>query len=416
MIAIALNIVFLGFLIWYGHRSIGSGVIIRYYYPAVFLKLIAGWALGLIYLFYYPGGDTWNHFQNAGFLGDFSFQSYQNFSDVFIFSDYGQVEGFIYDNQPRSAFFCKTIALVNLLTGENYWLTSIYFSLFSFSGLWYLATRYLQLSGYKIWVSISLLFFPSLLFWSAGIMKESIAIGAMCFAIGLVLDFVILNRRSWYKLLIFGLLVYLIFLVKYYYAALLGAVVFALVIAEFIPNIGKKWKIQLAVWFLLVAGSILMFTWIHPNLSLSAIINVIVSNHDAYVGLSDTKHIINFNNLEPNWLSVTANVPKAWFFGLFAPLTMFSHSIFSALVTIENWLLLVLAVTSVLAFKLPDARTERLLLFAALTFISLLAVLLALSTPNLGTLARYKIGLMPVLLYLITVNQGRVIKRIRNML
>ena len=105
MIVIALNIIIVSFIVWYGYRTIGPGPMSQYFYPAVALKLIAGWVLGFIYLFYYPGGDTWNHFQNAIFLSDFSFQNAQNFHDAFILGDYSRVEGFIYDNQPRSSFF-----------------------------------------------------------------------------------------------------------------------------------------------------------------------------------------------------------------------------------------------------------------------------------------------------------------------
>ena len=158
MIAIVLNTIFIIAIIYYG-RCRTKDLLCQFYYPAVVLKIIAGWLVGLVYLFYYPGGDTRNHFQNAKALSEFAFRSYDNFFSVYINGDYTNVQGFIYDNQPRSAFLCKIIGLVNVLTGNNYWLTSVYFSLFSFSGLWFLARRFMLISGNKTWVSIILIFF-----------------------------------------------------------------------------------------------------------------------------------------------------------------------------------------------------------------------------------------------------------------
>ena len=281
MIAIGLNTLFIITIIYYG-RCRTKGVLCKFYYPAVVLKIIAGWSVGLVYLFYYPGGDTWNHFQNAKALSEFAFRSYDNFFSVYINGDYANIQGFIYDNQPRSAFFCKIIGLVNLLTGSNYWLTSIYFSLFSFSGLWFLARHFMLISGNKSFVSITLLFFPSLVFWSAGVMKESIAVGAMCFALGFVIDFMLNLRNKWTIAIFLLMLIALTFLVKYYYAALLGAILLALLVSHIVLKKDNRWQFDLAIWLLLITGSLVFFTWIHPNLSLNSILEVIVSNHDAY--------------------------------------------------------------------------------------------------------------------------------------
>ena len=139
-----------------------------------------------------------------------------------------------------------------------------------------------------------------------------------------------------------------------------------------------------------------------------------MSNHDAYMAKSDSQNVINYKNLEPNWVSFVVHSPKALFMGLFAPLTMFNTSIFSAWVSFENWLLLLLTVSSIYFLKIPESKSDRLMLFAAITFVILMATLLALSTPNVGTLIRYKVGLMPVFLYLITVNQDKVINKIRE--
>jgi hypothetical protein len=414
MIIIVLNILFLGAIVWIGRQMVAAAPLGRFYYLAVGVKLAAGVAVGLVYHFYFPGGDTWTHFQNARYLSEASFTSWHDFFDVFVFNNYDRIDYFLYSGEPRSAFFCKIIALLNVLTGANYWVTGMYLSMFSFAGLWYLADRLYQYSDNNLLAAVSIIFFPSLVFWSAGVMKESIAIGAMAFVFAIVLDQVQSKNFRWQQLTLITLLIYLTYLLKYYYAALLVAVVMALFVVILVKQRRSTWLTDLLMWLTVLSASVVIVTWLHPNLSLSSVLVVIVGNHNAYVDVTNEQNLVNYFNLVPTWQAVVLNSPRAWFSGIFSPLTVGGGNIFKFWVVLENWWLLILTITSLLSFRMPGSRDQRLLLLAAISYISLMAIFLALSTPNLGTLARYKVGFMPIFLYLISVNQYKVTAKIRQ--
>ena len=124
--------ILLFYLIWIHYKNIAEGSLKRFYLGALALKILAGISVGLTYQYYYAGGDTWNYFYQALQFSKVAFFSWSNFIGLFFGSKYELIDGFAYVNQPRAALMVKLVTIVNLVTHSNYWLTSAYFSFFSF--------------------------------------------------------------------------------------------------------------------------------------------------------------------------------------------------------------------------------------------------------------------------------------------
>jgi hypothetical protein len=399
MLLVVVNILIIGGLIYFGYTRVEEASLKKIYFPAVVLKLMAGVSLGLVYLFYYEGGDTFNHFNNAAILQEYGFRSWHDFNAIFVRSDYAELSGFAYAIQPQSAAFCKLIAITNLITGSNYWLTGMYFSLFAFSGLWFLSDSIARLEKKGLFAVILLLFYPSLLFWSSGILKETLVVGAMGFLIGIIVDRVRGEKGSWWIILVILILLYFIFLFKYYVAALLGACLLAFFIFTIIQSKVRNPWTGLLFFTVLIFASLALFSRVHPNLYSSRILQVIIDNYQAYAAISPPENMIVYHNLEASWSSVLINSPKALFSGLFGPLT-FKHNTFWVGNALENWGLLMITLT-VIFFQFRDRVRLLPILYFAIFYVLVLATLLAFAAPNFGTLVRYKVSFMPILFIII---------------
>ena len=137
------------------------------------------------------------------------------------------------------------------------------------------------------------------------------------------------------------------------------------------------------------------------NLNLDHLPEVVKVNHDAFVEKSSEGDFIQYQSLQPNWSSLLRNAPLALWSGLFRPFLTDINTTFKIFAAAENTVLMIL-----LLFQIPrwgkSLQSEyNLWLLSAIIYIVLLSVFLSLSTPNFGTLVRYKAGFSFVFTYLI---------------
>ena len=402
MLLLVLNILLLGVGIWLFRQRKAKTRLKKYFYPALGFKLACGFALGNIYLLYYQGGDTFTHFQQAELLGKQAFSNWQNFKNIMLLGNYANLEGFYYSIQPQSAFFCKLIALVNLLTGNNYWLTGLYFSFFSFMAFWSLAVESDKVLGHL--APLLLLFFPGMVFWTSGVMKETLAVGGMVWVLTLLMQQQN-GKLSISRLLKIAMLLLFVFKLKYYFGSLFGAFVLTYLVVESVPRSLKNKKLfkpaMLVVLFLVVLAA----SRLHPNLYVERIGQVIAANYHSYEMLSSSDKMVQLEGMDGSTLSIVRNAPKALFYGLYAPL-LGAYNAFWVLSVLENWFLLILTMMALYGWGTERKFIINSSVFLGIAFVGVMAILLAMTAPNIGTLVRYKTGFLPVFLLLLAAGIG----------
>ncbi len=112
--------------------------------------------------------------------------------------------------------------------------------------------------------------------------------------------------------------------------------------------------------------------------------------------------LIYYDGFQSSVGSVLKNAPWALFSGLFRPFPWEAGTPLKLLISIENIFLMVLSATALVNVTRVLRSPNRLLLFSAALYVVLLCVFLALSTPNFGTLARYRVGFLPFFILLIS--------------
>ncbi len=378
----------------------------KYFFFGLFIKLSAGLALGLIYKFYYLNkGDTFLYFRDAVTLSEIFIKNPVEYFQIVFNHHFSNHSGsdFSFAHQSRAFFMAKILSPVALITNNNYWLSSIYLSFFSFLGCWKLA----NILACKFPVNykgaaIAFLFLPSFVFWSSGIMKESILIGCLCLSVSFLFQKNFTGFNGVIKIIFIALSVFFIFRVKYYYLAIALPTIIAYYFTHlFFKN--KKYQFQIIVFLFFFISAFILATFIHPNLNPDNFISALVKNHDINIRGGKNSLYIYFDNFKPNALSVVKNIPLAFVSGLYRNFVWEATSGFQYIIGIENLLLLVLSFYTI--FRLINKKINvrfPLLLTATLVYIILLAVLLSLSSPNFGSLSRYRSGYIPFFFYLLS--------------
>lgn len=387
---------------WIGalQRSVKDAPLGRIFWPALVYKVAMGWLLGYTFMVYYQQGDTLNYFRDAQELAKLAYQ--QPGAYLRVLSGEEEADGLIYADRPRALFFAKVVSLINVVTYNNYWLSAAYLSFISFWSSWLLANDLGQRFQRKWSAAGAFLFYPSVVFWGAGILKESLAVATITLIVWLALRLLSGDYpgRLWIVMLLLMLTTGLLWRVKYYYAGVLLPTLISVAVARVLGTPQRPSR-TITIFFgsllvLMSAGGLL-----HPRLQLTSLAQTLVDNHDTMVRLSHGKNIIEFSNLDPGYESLLSNLPMALASGLFRPLAGEVSTVLGWVVGIENTLLLLLAGgAAVNGWRTGVGRKHTLWVVAALTYTGLLASLLAFASPNFGSLMRYKVSFLPFLAFL----------------
>ncbi|MDH5608462.1 MAG: hypothetical protein OEY56_03200 [Cyclobacteriaceae bacterium] len=386
-----IHTIFLGILLFVLGRRGRREHSLWVFYLAVVVKFVSGWLMGYLYLSYYNGGDTIVYFQRAVEFNQQNGQTLAHYLNGLLFSD---IEGM--ETQSRSVFFIKMISPVVFFSGADYWLSSLYLSLFSFAGLWRIVRVLSDRHGIGWNVYLSFLFFPSVVFWTSGISKDAVAAGAMSYAISYVLQFRWQSRIGWAEWLVVLLMACLLAGFKFYASMLLIAFVLLVVGGKWVSNARPVYKLLFLGGFM--AAVVMSMQWFHPWLTTDRLPLTVYEVHEA-VRRNTQPEERSPVQLEPTYRSMIRSVPMALFSGLFFPLPWHHPQWISLGVRLENFSLLVLTVLSLFYLRKTQADD---LLFTTLALIAVAAVFIAFTTPNMGSLSRYKSLYIPYYMFLVS--------------
>ena len=372
-----------------------------YFFTGLLLKLSAGIGLGLLYRYHYHGGDTLLFFDDASKLASVFWDDPYSYVS-FLVSDESKALITVVNTQSRSLFFVKIVSFINLFTGSNYWITSLYFSFVSFLSVYLLFQKITtSFAGSKYAAAIAFLFFPSVVFWGSGIIKESLAVAGL-FILARVYVTLITNKKpirwEWLLALISVIIVWRL---KYYWIAVFIPVAITTLLVHFSTTGGSlKTNIKILLWILSFLVFCFGVSFVHPNFYLENFLLVLVDNYNQFSKISPHENIISYQ-LEATWLSVFQNAPLALMSGLFRPFIWEAHNLLQVIVAMENLFICALVAVALIRLRAVGQSPHRLLIFSTVVYIVILCLFLSLSTPNLGTLSRYKIGFLPFLVFIL---------------
>jgi hypothetical protein len=368
-----------------------------FFWPALLFKCAAGIGIYTLYRFYYQEGDVLLLLNVVQRIGQLAYIDPGAFYEVFWHHNLDVMEYYniyAYFEEPRQFFFVQCLVPLVILIPDP-WILAVYLSLFAFMGTWNLANRLVSVFGtHPLMTALAFLFFPSAVFWTSGILKEAIVIPAMFWILSYTIKwFYSQEKVVWYEVLwaiFIGFIAYRLrfhFVIPFLLA--LGSLVWVVVLRRYFPILAGRtyWQYLL---FLIPFLSVL-FLGIHLSAHYfeGNFWYTLHANYEAFLRNSGGENVYTLQGLSADPSSFIPHIPKAMGYALFGPLLFQVPMGITVLVSLENTVLLLFFLTS-LVFHIQNRKAIPLEAFAILCYILFVAFIIGFSTPNWGTMIRYK--------------------------
>ena len=321
----------------------------------------------------------------------------------------------VYQNSSNTWTLIKVLALLNLASLGTGWLNALYLSLFAFAGCWVLArVLAVRFPGTPAGAgAVALLFWPAVWFWATGISKEAVLLGSGAWLTARVLSWLYAGEiellqpaaRSWRWWLGTAALAGLHVAMRYFFALPLLAALAGLVVGHGLERLLPRRRAA-------VLGLALVFgagAWLAPEVSvafrLNKFVNQVIRVYNFDVAQSVGRPHFEYPALKPTAGSIVAHAPQAVVNALTQPWLGQSRQPLYLAAGLENAvLLLLLALAAGALLRGRGGHLPFAVVLALSVFCLLLAFLIGITTPNLGSLHRYRSAMLPFLLVLLLQN------------
>jgi hypothetical protein len=357
------------------------------------LRMMSGVFLGWITIKYYPGNDYWS-------LNTESMQETQllkrdplAFMTSFADNPYNNQWGGFFNaagsfwNDLRNNIILKILAVMNLLSGGNYFINSIFFNSIGFLGSMALFKTFKSFFPEKKWILIFCSFLiPSTLYFSSGIHKDLIVFSALAFFVYalhlgkenkvqkiitlLLSGFVLLLMRNF-------LLMILIPMTAGYY-------------------ISMHTKIRPSIIYTTIfISTLLLSILLHTLQAPIDPIQILLQRHEAFSKLHEASSQMEPLVLDYRLSQLLSQLPLALNHGFLRPFVWEAKNSFSLILALETLFLLILVL--IWFFRKNHQELPSLLIMCiALSLIMMLTI--GYIVPNSSSVVRYRSLYLPFIL------------------
>lgn len=386
-------------------------------------------SFALIHEFIYKG-DTINYTKRGGgviyrnflvdpgnALGVIFSPDFENFKHLEV------INQLVFDYTQREALVIKVCAVLSIFTMDSYLSISIILSTFALSGLWAIYVIFVKLYPHlNKKFAFAFFYIPSLTFWSAGVLKEPLAVGAMGWLFYCMYKFFFGNEKSPKLFILFTLSFLVIKEVKIYIIlCFLPALIFWLFLqkTQSIKNLIIR-RVFTPIFFLLgLLGAFYAANLVTQGdklYDLSKIANTSKTTSEwlLYIGKTQNASYYDLGEQDGTFSGMLKLAGPAINVSLFRPYPWESRNFTMFISSIESIYLLFLTIrilikvgflkTLIYIFETP------LVLFCIIFSISF-AFAVGISSYNFGTLVRYKIPFLPFYLSALYILEGFIIQK-----
>lgn len=399
------------------------GVPIRWLQLAFLLRFIGGIAIWLVYTYHYTYRDTsdaFRYFDDAMLIyGCLPEEPLHYFKFIFGFGlddpaltpvleqFRGWHSSYTYGLANDNPTVIRINAVIALFSFGYYHVHTAFMAFFSMIGLVGIIKFFKPQEGkFQKWIFLSVMIFPTVLFWGSGVLKEPLLIA------GLGLFLVFLQKTADKKYWAFAVLLPLLYFVLHIkpYAGL-----------TLIPGV-------ICYWILVYSQA--KFTWlkvalVHLSLFLIALhatpvfkagdlLYILQKKQQDFYNVAreyDAGSVIQIPKPESS-IDLITQAPGALFRAYLRPHLLEAKSVFYLANALENIIIAILFIALIIGFYQmgKNPKPEWVL---GLSFIVLLGVLIGEIVPVLGAVVRYKLPALPFLVYMggsVIINQIQRIK------
>ena len=383
-----------------------------YYLPGLYAKLGGAIFIGLIYQYYYGGGDTFNYFGHAKVINSSLNDSFSTWFDLIrqvspdrnphIYQYSSQMEWY---GSNATYTVAVITALLGLFNGTSYMPIALLFAWISFSGIWAMYRTFTRIyPGLEKQLAIAFLFIPSVVVWGSSIFKDTVCMFGLGWMVYCTFR-VFVNRDFSLKnifLLVLGF--YLVAVIKIYILlAFLPALSLWLLMtySHRISSAGLRWMMNILFVGVVVAGFMYFADEFAKELnrySLEKIAQTAQSTRGwIYNSSGDEGSAYSLGEFSPTIGGMLSKFPAAVVVTLYRPFIWEAKKLiifFSALEALI-FLYFTLKLIAVQKTRLISIVSKDPTLMFCLVFSIIFAFAVGISSYNFGALSRYKIPCLP---------------------
>jgi len=387
----------------------------KYFIPALSVKVFGAIFIGLIYAYYYKGGDTFNYFNQGKIINSAFDESFIKWVNLLLHipskydnNYYSYTSVMSWYSDPASYSVCSITAFLGMFTYNTYLPTAVLFAAISFTGVWALFRTFAALyPQFTRPIAIVVLFIPSVFVWGSGIFKDTVCIFGLGWLTYSTFRFRIQKDFRLSNMFLAALSFILIAKVKLY--ILLGFAP-ALMIwwlfsyTQRIRSAASRFLVKIMFAAALVGGFLFFMQRFADELGRYSLENVVATSNVtrgwiAYASARDEDaSSYSLGDFTPTIGGMLSQFPLAVNVTLFRPYLWEAKKIIVALSAIEA--LLFLFLTLKILFVVGPRKiwkttmTDPTIQFC-LVFSIIFAFAVGISSYNFGALSRYKIPCLP---------------------
>ncbi|MBL7701552.1 MAG: hypothetical protein JNM14_04845 [Ferruginibacter sp.] len=388
----------------------------KYYFTSFYLHMFGSVAYAMMVQYYYGYGDSFTFYYGGNF---FTSQILQDSSNIKYFfkpaleikawfdSEVNDLSVSGYFGVESNVSIMKISALLAAITFNKYLIIGLFFGFFSFAGLWRLFLVFKDINKGKNdnLLAWTVLYMPSVWFWGSGLIKDSLCIGCVGFIVYFIHKLFVKKEFSITAIVATILMVYALSVIKSYILIVLTTGLAVFIFYKFVtPFKNLVIRSFIIIAFLCGVVVIIFVTNFTDQLQLLAEESMlqVESFQRNYIAVQDTdersRGNLNFREIDVSLGGMITQSPVAIFNCLFRPFIWESRKIFILLSSFEALLMFLCTVFILVKLKFIGFFKEIFSSpFLLVSFIIALffALIIGFTTYNFGTMARYKIILLP---------------------
>lgn len=380
---------------------------------AFLIKIAAGFILTYIYTYYYTDrslADIYKYFDDSKILFSATENSYLDYLKMlsgigdytayFKENYYGKMQnwyreyGSILYNDSHTII--RFNALLHIFSFGIFHVHTVIMCFLSFLGL-FCIFKLFKFSNNLIYIkAICIIYFcfPSLVFWSSGVLKESL----LLFALGLI-SYNLFNWQNisnkYISILIILGCFFILSILKFY---ILMAFLPGFIAYIFLSTNSRYYAVKFSTIVVIILLLGVNFQYIIPSIN---VYELFARKQQDFICLAEYMNsgsMVSINKLEPNLWSFIISLPMGLFNVLFEPNFFSANGALQYLAAIENIFILLLLILILLKIN-HTSKTHLPFFCISISFIVILFVIIGLVTPVSGAIVRYKIPAIPFLVW-----------------
>jgi hypothetical protein len=386
-----------------------QNILIQHYLVKGFIfKIACAIFYALLINFYYGYGDSLSYFRDAIFLKHQISIGAESFN-VF-FADHKTIQetqGIISGGGEPGFTVEKVALLLSYISFSRYLVTTLFFAVIAYSGMFkMLETFHDIMPGWHRRIALIILFFPSLSVFGSGVLKDTLCMASLGWLLYCSHQLFVKKHFSFSYLFILLLCIAVIGIIKIYIIAafIVPYILYLLILlVKRIPNQLLR-RIALPLFLLVFSGVYIFYAKaIDDKLGYYAVDKLfknIKEQSSSYLTSEDAEAgaIFDLGSFEPTFSGFIMKMPAGIVATIFRPFIWESKKFIIIFSAMESLFLLwltfyVLYKTGVWNFITGIFNNP--FTFLCISYAIIFAALIGLSTYNFGTLARYRIPLIP---------------------